>query len=177
MSWPTQNDLRMMRNMPRETLLKLLFSYVKNLWRVDGLYFLGIEEEFGTEAATKVDANCWKIMGKIESRELKETLGIKNNDVAALLQALGHTTWALYQTEKESEASGNRGVFRVKRCRTQETRINRGLSEFPCKKVRFGYLQSFTEEFNSNIEVACTTCPPSPHPKDVMCEWVFTLRK
>lgn len=163
--------------MPREKLFKLFFLHVKNLWRVDGLYFLGIEEKFGTEAATEIDANCWKIMGKIEARELKETLDVKENNVAALLQTLRNTTWALYQTEKGFEAYANKGVFRVARCRTQETRIKKGLDEFPCKQVRFGYLQSFAKEFNPNIKVTCKTCPPGPHPEDIWCEWEFTLRK
>ena len=175
MSWPTSEDLTMLRMMPREKLSKLLFLHVKNLWRVDGLYFLGIEERFGTGVATEIDANCWKILGKIEARELKEALDVEENNVAALLQTLRNTTWALYQTEKEFEVSAKRGIFRVTRCRTQETRINKGLGEFPCRQVRFSYLQSFAKEFNPNIKVTCKICPPGPHPKSKWCEWMFTL--
>lgn len=176
MSWPTKEDLEMLDSMPKDNLFKLFFLHIKNLWRVDGLYFLGIEEKFGTEAATEIDANCWKIMGKIEARELKETLSVKKNDVVALLQTLRTTSWALYQTEKELKASAKRGVFRVTRCRTQETRISKGLGEFPCKRVRFGYLESFAKEFNPNIEVVCRMCPPGPHPENMWCEWEFILR-
>ena len=177
MSWPSRTDLEMLDNTPKDKLLKLFLLHIKNLWRVDGLYFLGIEKKFDTEAATQIDANCWKIMGKIEARELKETLDVKENNVAALIQTLKNTSWALYQTEKESEVSVKRGIFRVTRCRTQETRIRKGLDEFPCKKVRFGYLQSFAKEFNPNIEVVCNTCPPGPHPENMWCEWEFTIRK
>ncbi|NIO36432.1 hypothetical protein GTO27_01880 [Candidatus Bathyarchaeota archaeon] len=177
MSWPTEEDLKMLSDMPKNKLLELFFLHIKNLWRVDGLYFLGIEGKFGTEAATKIDANCWKVMGKIESRELKEKLGIENNTVAALIRALRNTSWALYQTEKEFEASATKGVLRVTRCRTQERRVSRGLGEFPCKEVRFGYLQGFTREFNPNMKVLCRTCPPGSHPENLWCEWMFTLRK
>jgi len=177
MDWPTLKDLEMLGNTPKDKLLKLFFLHIKNLWRVDGLYFLGIEEQFGTEAATTIDASCWKIMGKLEARELKGTLGVEKNDVAALMNMLKNTSWALYQTEKESAASPERGVFRVTRCRTQETRIEKGLGEFPCKQVRFGYLQSFAKEFNPKIEVECKTCPPEMHPKNVWCEWEFSLQK
>jgi hypothetical protein len=175
MSWPTKEDLETLGAMPKNKLLKLFFLHIKNLWRVDGLYFLGIEEKFGTAAATEIDANCWKIMGKIEARELKEKLDMKENDVAALIKALKNTSWALYQTEKESEASPKKGVFRVTRCRTQETRIAKGLGEFPCKLVRFGYLQNFAKEFNPDIKVTCKRCPPAPHPENVWCEWEFNL--
>ncbi len=177
MSWPTGEDLEMLVALPKDKLLDLFFLHIRNLWRVDGLYFLEIEKKFGTEAATEIDANCWKIMGKIEARELKEILDIKKNDVATLLRILQNTSWALYQTAKESAASPERVVFRVTRCRTQEARTNKDLGEFPCKKVRFGYLQSFAKEFNPNIEVKCKLCPPDAHPKNVWCEWEFTLRK
>ena len=177
MSWPTKEDLEMLNSIPKDEFFKLFFLHIKNLWRIDGLYFLGIEEKFGTEAATEIDANCWKIMGKIEAREMKETLNVEENDVAVMIQALRNTSWALYQTEKNFEVSAKKGIFRVTRCRTQETRIKKGLGEFPCKRVRFGYLQSFAKEFNQNIEVICKMCPPGPHPKDVWCEWEFTLRK
>ncbi|MDH5494423.1 MAG: DUF6125 family protein [Candidatus Bathyarchaeota archaeon] len=175
MSWPTRKDLELLGSMPKDKLLELFFLHIKNLWRVDGLYFLGIEEKFGTGAATEIDANCWKAMGKIEARELKKMLGVKEN-VEALMQTLRNTSWALYQTEKQSEASTEKGTFRVIHCRTQETRINKGLGEFPCKQVRFGYLQSFAKEFNPNMKVVCKMCPPGPHPKGIWCEWEFTLR-
>lgn len=177
MGWPTNQDSMILGKLPKEKLLKLLFLQVKNLWRVDGLYFLGIEEKFGTGAATEIDSDCWKTMGKIEARELKEKLAIKEDNIPTLLQTLGKTSWALYQTEKESYASAKQGTFRVKRCRTQEVRLKKGLPEFPCKKVRLSYLQSFTKEFNPHIKVACKMCPPDPHPDGKWCEWTFTEGK
>lgn len=175
MNWPTDEDVQMLGNMPKEKLLKLFFLHNKNLWRVDGLYFLGIEEHFGTQPATEIDANCWSIMGKIEARELKETLKVENYGITDLIRTLRNTSWALYQAEKESETSIHRGVFRVTRCRTQETRIERGLGEFPCKAVRLGYLRSFVGEFNPEIKVVCKTCPPDDRPRNVWCEWEFSL--
>jgi len=175
MSWPTKEDLEMLGSVPEDKLLNLFFLHIKNLWRVDGLYFLGIEKKFGIEAATQIDANCWNIIGKLEARELKETLGVKENDARALIQTLRNTSWALYQTEKEYETSAKKGVFRVTHCRTQETRIEKGLGEFPCRQVRFGYLQGFAKELNPRIEVVCRICPPSLHPENVWCEWEFVL--
>ncbi|UCE96526.1 MAG: hypothetical protein JSV51_02695 [Candidatus Bathyarchaeota archaeon] len=175
MSWPTKEDLAMLGSMPKETLLNLVFLHIKNLWRIDGLYFLGIEKKYGTKAATHIDADCWKIMGKIEARELKKALDIKNRNLSGLIMALRNTSWALYQTQKEFEISAKKGVFRITHCRTQETRIAKGLDEFPCKLVRFGYLQRFVKEFNPRMNITCRICPPDPHTEDVWCEWEFTL--
>jgi len=171
-----KQDREMLKGMPKEKLLDLFFMHVRDLWRVDGLYFLGIEERFGTEAATEIDANCWKVMGKLEARELKNLLNIEKNDIPSLMHALQNTSWSLYQEEKEIESSPTRGVFRVTKCRTQQTRIHRGLGEFPCKNVRLSYLKAFAKEFNPDIKVNCQICPPSKHPKNVWCEWEYVLR-
>jgi len=175
MSWPTPEDIEMLSKLPKEKLFELFFLHIKNLWRVDGLYFLGIEERFGTEAATEIDANCWKLMGRLEAREVKKLLGIKKASVPALVEALKHTSWALYQTAKETEVTEKRGILRVTHCRTQKTRIEKGLAEFPCKPVRFGFLQSFAETFNPDVKVTCKTCPPDKHTEKCWCEWEFTI--
>lgn len=151
MSHLASQDREMLDAMPKDKLLDLFFLHIRNLWRVDGLYFLGIEERFGTEVATMIDTNCWKIMGKIEARNLKALLGIKQDDVASLMYALRNTSWALDQRDKEVEVSQTRGIFRVVKCHTQLTRIRKGLEVFPCKNVRFTYLKAFAEEFNPNI--------------------------
>jgi len=174
-----KHDRGMLENLPLEKLLDLFFLHIRNLWRVDGLYFLGIEEKFGTEAATEIDANCWKILAKIEARDLKRTLGIDRvEDAETLLYLLRNTSWALYQTEKAVEVDSSKkvGGFRVVSCRVQEARLKKGLGIFPCKRVRFGYLKSFAEELNPNFEVRCRVCPPDEKPQNYWCEWEFKLK-
>jgi len=175
MSGLTKEDYEMLKSMPKETLLELFHMHIRNLWRVDGLYFLGIEEKFGTEAATQIDTNCWKILGKLEARELKNLLRIEKNDVPALMYALRNTSWSLYQEEKQAESSPSKGIYRVTRCRVQETRTSKALDVFPCKNVRFSYLKAFVEEFNPNIKVNCRVAPPEKRPKNVWCEWEFVV--
>jgi hypothetical protein len=175
-----KEDSEFLAEMPKSQLVDLLLYHIRNLWRVDGLYFVGIEEKFGTDAATDIDAGCWKVMGKLEARELMEKLGAKKGqvDIPTALWILRNTSWALYQVGKEVELrEDGTGIFRVTKCRTQETRIQKGLGEFPCKKVRFDYLKSFVEEVDPRIEVTCGICPPGSHPKDIWCEWEFRKRK
>ncbi|HKZ93894.1 MAG TPA: DUF6125 family protein [Candidatus Bathyarchaeia archaeon] len=175
MSGLTKEDQEMLKSMPTETLLNLFNMQIRNLWRVDGLYFLGIEERFGTEAATQIDSNCWKTLGKLEARELKSLLQIQNNDISALMYALRNTSWSLYQEEKQIEESLSIGVYRVTKCRVQEARISKALDVFPCKNVRFSYLKAFVEEFNPSIKVNCRFAPTEERPKNVWCEWEFKL--
>jgi hypothetical protein len=170
-----EQDRQMLRKLAKEKLLDLFFLHIRNLWRVDGLYFLGIEKEFGTDAATRIDVECWKLMGRIEARNLREVLDVKQNDIASFMYLLRNTSWALDQGNKQIEATETTGVLRVTDCRTQGTRVRKGLGEFPCKQVRYGYLESFAKEFNPNIKLLCKVCPPMKHPKDIWCEWEFSV--
>jgi len=177
MSGLTKEDYEMLKKTPKETLLNLFFMHIRNIWRADGLYFQGIEQRFGTEAAAEIDTGCWKVLGRLEARELKNLLQIEKNDIPAFMHVLRNTSWSLYQEEKQTEASPSKGLYRVTKCRIQETRVSKALGVFPCKNVRFSYLKSFAEEFNPNIEVKCQTAPPEKRPTGVWCQWEFTLKR
>jgi hypothetical protein len=169
-------DRRMLADLPSEKLLDFLFLHIRNLWRVDGLYFLGIEKKFGTEVAAEIDAGVWEAMAKIEAKSLQRMFNVAENpDVKTIIEFLHKSSWALDQPFKTIEMSANRAVLKVKRCRTQETRLEKGLSEFPCKPVRFGYLKNFAKTLNPKVDVKCLVCPPDKHPKDEWCEWEFIL--
>jgi hypothetical protein len=166
----------MLAQIPTEKLLDYFFLQIRNLWRVDGLYFLGIEKKFGTEAAAEIDAGVWEVMAGIEARILAKMFHAgENPDVPTIMELLRRSSWALDQPFKTVETSGRRAILTVNRCRTQEVRLNKGLGEFPCKKVRFGYLKNFALTLNPNVKVNCLACPPDKHPKDSWCKWEFTL--
>jgi len=171
----TRDDRQMLGEMPREKLLDLFFLQIRNIWRVDGLYFLGIEKRFGTQAATEVDRECWNTMAKLEARALSKVLGLIADSIDSFMTLLRNSSWALDITQKEVETSGDKAVLRIVECRTQKTRIAKGLSEFPCKPVRQEYLRSFARELNPKIRVRCVTCPPDEHPSGTWCEWEFTM--
>lgn len=169
-------DREMLAKMPMEKLLDFFFLQIRNLWRVDGLYFLGIEKKFGTEAATEIDSGVWETMAQIEAKVLQRMFSVAQNpDIPAIIELLHRSSWALDQPFKTIELSDKRATLSVDRCRTQEARLGKGLSEFPCKKVRFGYLKNFAKTLNPKVEVNCIVCPPDKHPKDVWCRWEFKL--
>lgn len=169
-------DREVLEKMPKEQLIDLFFLHIRNLWRVDGFYFLGIEKRFGTDAATAIDAGVWEAMAQIEAKSLKRMYGVGDSpDVPAIMGLLRKTSWALDQPFKEIETDEKKATLRVIRCRTQETRLSKGLCEFPCKNVRFGYLKTFAKTLNPKVEVNCIVCPPDEHPKGSWCKWEFRL--
>ena len=169
-------DREMLAKMPKEKLLDFFFLQIRNLWRVDGLYFLGIEKKFGTEAATEIDASVWETMAQIEARSLQKMFNVGDNpNVSTIIELLHKSSWSLDQPFKTIEVSSERAVLSINMCRTQETRLGKGLSEFPCKLVRFGYLKNFAKTLNPKVEVNCLICPPDKHPKETWCQWEFRM--
>jgi len=169
-------DREMLAKLPLEELLDFFFLQIRNLWRVDGLYFLGIERKFGSGAATEIDAGVWEAMAAIEAKSLQKTFKIgENPDVPTIIELLQKSSWALDQPFKAIEISGNKATLSINRCRTQETRLSKNLGEFQCKRVRFGYLKNFAKTLNPKVEVNCIVCPPDKHPEDLWCKWKFTL--
>jgi hypothetical protein len=169
-------DREMLAKMSIDKLLDLFFLQIRNLWRVDGLYFLGIEQKFDTEAATEIDSGVWQIMAKIEANSLRKMFQIgRNADIPTIVSTLQMSSWALDQPFKTVEVSNRRAILSIDKCRTQEARLKKGLTEFPCKKVRFGYLKNFAKTLNPNVEVNCLICPPGKHPPNLWCRWEFRL--
>jgi len=169
-------DREILAKMPMEKLLDFFFLQIRNLWRVDGLYFLGIEKRFGTEAATEIDAGVWEAMAQIEAKSLQRMFNVgENPDILTIVKLLRKSSWALDQPFKTIEVSDKRATLSIDRCRTQEARLNKGLGEFPCKQVRFGYLKNFAKTLNPKVELNCIVCPPDKHPKELWCKWEFTL--
>ena len=167
-------DREMLANMPLEKLLDFFFLQIRNMWRVDGLYFLGIEKKFGTEIATEIDAEVWASMAVIEAKSLKKMFQIGDDpNIATIMDCLRKSSWALDQPFKTVETDGKRAILRIEKCRTQEARLSKGLCEFPCKKVRFAYLRNFAKALNPKVEVKCIVCPPDEHPKEYWCEWEY----
>ena len=101
-------------------------------------------KEIRTEAATEIDASVWENMAVIEAKSLQKMLKVgEDPDIPTIMDLLLKSSWALDQPFKTVEISDKRAVLTIDRCRTQETRLSKGLPEFPCKKVRFGYLKNF----------------------------------
>lgn len=169
----SEEDRQLLKSLNEEKLIEVMMFNNRNIWRVDGLYFLGIEKEFGTDAATKIDAGVWNIMGKLEARKLKKILGLKSPNIQETMDALRYTSWALDQQDKKITVKNGTGILKIFNCRTQLTRLSKGLSKFPCKQVRYNYLANFAREMNSSISCTCVVCPPDERSGDIWCQWHF----
>lgn len=170
-----QADQEMFEAMNREQLLDYIFMQVKNIWRVDGMYFLGIEKRHDIQEATDVDAECWRYMGKVEAKELKSFLGLSDPGPAEVLLLLRHSSWAVSHEQKAFRVQDDgSAVFEVYNCRTQLIRLGKGLDAHPCRQVREGYLQAFVSQCNPKLKLETVCCPPDRCDEgELWCRWII----
>jgi len=115
----SREDRKTVAEMPMEKLFDYFFLQIRNIWRVDGLYFLGIEKKSGTEAATEIDAQVWESMAAIEAKSLQRMLKVgENPDVPMIVGLLRRSSWALDQPFKTIEISFKQAILSIDGCRT-----------------------------------------------------------
>lgn len=169
-----ETDRELFDQLDREQLYEYLAMQIRNIWRVDGLYFLGIEKRHDMQEATDVDAECWQYMGKVEAREVGKFLGVEKPGPHQALNVLRHTSWALsHQVKTHEENPDGSATFSVVSCHTQKIRVSKGLEEHPCRQVREKYLAAFLNELNPDLKLVCVSCPPDRTTNEVYCRWKF----
>ena len=161
-----------------QELNKLLTDAAKNWLAHDGLWFRAVEEKFGIDAAMELDKKAWEKFTVIEAKRIMRRFNIpQEGGIPALIQALKFRLYAFINVQEVLEASENRCVFRMNRCRVQEARQRQGLPDFPCKSVGIVEYSGFASTIDPRIQTRCLVCPPDPHPSDVWCAWEFFIPK
>ena len=155
---------------------ELLIDAAKNWLAHDGLWFRAVEEKFGMEAAMELDKKTWEKFTVIEAKRIMKRLNMPTGGgIQALIQALKFRLYAFINVQEILEASENRFVFRMNRCRVQEARQRQGLPDFPCKSIGIVEYSGFASTIDPRIQTRCITCPPDPHPLNVWCAWEFFI--
>ena len=174
-------------------------EYLQNSYaKVDGLWFLKIEEQFGFEKALDIDAEVWKVMPKIQARYLKtvpeimeiadsfdmffECLKIKmklDNFIAKVKRSKQNAENIITDGKKSANRSSNleennRITATVNNCPWHNLMIKSGrenLSEKIGSVICRNEYSIFASEFDKNIkfELGERICKDA-----VCCKFVFT---
>lgn len=161
-------------NMSREELRKALEMFAKSWLAHDGCWFLAAEEKLGMEAAIELDARSWARFAAAEARRIMSTFNIpQGGGLKALERALSLRLYAVINDQRAEWAEGGRCLrFYMDSCRVQETRRQKGLPDFPCKRVGVIEFETFARAVDPGIRTTCLRCPPDS-PAGQFCGWEF----
>ena len=128
--------------------------YHRSYTAVDGLWYMKVEEKYGSDAALEVDNKVWKVLPKIQARMLKSTGKIENG-VEALFECL--TAKLIlegfkFKTEKTENGSGFRVI--IDSCPWYDLMVKSGRGHLSGKvgsRICNTEYSAWASEFNNGI--------------------------
>jgi hypothetical protein len=154
-----------------------LISDFAKLWLAhDGLWFQAVEDEFGLDAAIKLDKAAWSKFSPLEAARILERLGKKpGGGIDLLEEALGERLYAIVNKQRIVERSATRLAFEMNSCRVQDARRRKNLEPFPCKEVGIVEYSTFAKAIDPRLQTRCLHCPPDSYNGEYWCRWEFNL--
>ncbi len=159
-------------HLTKAQLLKILKVYSLNWITLDGLWFSGVEEKFGMDAAVELDERMWSKQSAVEAHRMREALNITTKGPAGVAEAYGLLTACTGETfAAEYSGTPQKMRVRVPHCTAQEARQKRGKPIFPCKPVGLAIFKGLIKEVDPSVKLKCLLCPPDPVDGSYWCEW------
>ncbi|MCD6232745.1 hypothetical protein J7K28_09075 [Candidatus Aerophobetes bacterium] len=96
--------------------IKVKSQYFKrSYFALDGLWFMMVEKYFSLEDALKIDEEVWKILPKIQAREVRRLLNLKENTLQNFIQVL-EVELEVEDYQYQKKITGPRLCFLIKEC-------------------------------------------------------------
>lgn len=169
---------RELSNLSPTEIAPHLYVATRDLNTLDGLWFLMVEEKYGTEVATAIDEMVWERFGTREAHRVRRAFGIEEGGLDGFLQVLRNSpSTAGFGTSRIERESRSRAVWQVLDCWPQAARVSKGLGTFNCRNVDVLFLESMAKAIDPRVKVTCSHCPPDERRDGVWCEWIFELRE
>ncbi len=163
-------------SMDREELMSLLKSLSINWLANDGIWFQGVEKQFGMGDAKRCNDTCWSKYSPYEAFRIKELLGLpENGGIPALKKGLSFRLYAMINEQSFQNDGENALIFYMNDCRVQSARKRKGLADYPCKSGGMVEYTYFAKSIDSRFRTECIGCPPDEHPPEWYCAWRFSL--
>jgi hypothetical protein len=112
--------------MKKLTEKQIIDYFHRSFAAVDGLWFMKIEEKFGFETALDIDNEVWKVVPKIQARELKAMLGELSGMEALKTCVDASLTVKGFRHTLENDASGRGFKLIARECPWHNVMIKSG---------------------------------------------------
>ncbi|MHB1154461.1 MAG: DUF6125 family protein [Eubacteriales bacterium] len=168
---------KVIEQLDKADLLKLIDIYSKNWLAMDGVWFQSVEQKFGMDEAIEHDKNAWRLFTVTEAGRIKDFLHLPERaGIDGLKQAL---QFRLYSNINKDEiiVDGNMLIYRTLDCRVQNARKRKGMEFHPCKSVGIIEYTYFAKTIDDRFECEAVSCYPDITDDSCNCSWKFTLNE
>ena len=163
-------------DMDPQTLLALKDRMAKNWLVNDGVWFQTLEKSEGMNEAKRCNDSCWAQFSPVEAHAINEFLDLpESSGLEGLERALGFRIYESINSQSVTDETPASFVFQMNKCRVQEARKRKGLSDYPCKSAGVVEYSYFARSIDCRITTRCIGCPPDDHPEEWYCAWEFSL--
>ena len=144
--------------------------FKRSYFALDGLWFAMVEKNFSLGEALKIDEEVWKVLPKIQAREVKKLLNLKKNTFSNFLDVLKIKLEAEGYCYQERIIDKDLSLL-IKKCPWYEI-IKKSQREYllPNNICRIDF-QTWVEEFHLSLKVKISPCICKG---DLNCEIYFT---
>lgn len=174
----------LLAGLPPQRLSALHDALAVSWLALDGVWFQAVEglaadPETGMGQAKRVNDTCWSRFAPLEARRIMalEDIG-ENGGLDALARVLELRLYARINQWEITERSDTGLTFTMLRCRVQDARRRKGLTDYPCKSGGVVEYSSLANAVDPRIATTCLHCPPDPRPGGIdgpACSWRFEL--
>lgn len=174
---------KVLEQLDKEELIKLIEIYSKNWLAMDGVWFQSVERKFGMAEAMEHDCNImehdcniWEAFTKIEAQKIKEFLNLPPRPgIEGLKKALQLRLYANIN-EDEIIVDGQTLIYRTLDCRVQNARKRKGMEFHPCRPVGVIEYTGFAKVIDDRFECEALSCYPEITDVSCNCAWKFILK-
>jgi hypothetical protein len=163
---------------PGEELKEIITAVSINWLAADGVWFQSVEKDADMFTAKRCTDICWSRFSPLEAFHIKNLTDLpEKGGLEALEKALNLRLYS-HINEHEFERPDERTlIYRMSRCRVQEIRNRKGMTDYPCKSGGLVEYSTFARAIDPAIVTECLACPPDPHPEGWFCSWKFSLTR
>ena len=161
----------------KKILVKLLKTYSDQMFRVDGLWYVMVQDRLGTEEAYDLDIRVWDKAELLEIRSICDVLKIHGDDVATVMKYL-QTYQIVWQRDYDIDLKNEyHAIVTYHTCSTLVAleKEGKGREKRQCQEIEQNMLRTRAHFFNPDIKVTPIKVPPRTDYTDICCQWEFKL--
>jgi len=148
----------------------------RNLYTIDGVWFLAVEAKYGFDVAFEMNQAVWNRISPIIGRRLLKNLDVSGKPpLEALMELILTEPMILVHEPEVTTLTDTRAVLRCIECPIQIARIRDGKGVYNGIPGCSAFYEIYAGLIDPCIKTECIACAPNPENPEYWCEWEFEL--